>query len=74
MLGLYLYTLIISHKSCNMLTIQNKLTLQSQHSVTKAQLVTRDRRANLISQFQPSLTYFSSGYPKHIYILVNPYF
>jgi len=27
MLGLYLYTLIISHKSCNMLSILNKLTL-----------------------------------------------
>jgi len=27
MLGLYLYTLIISHKSYNMLRIQNKLTL-----------------------------------------------
>ena len=28
MLGLYLYTLIISHKSCNMLSILNKLTVQ----------------------------------------------
>jgi len=28
MLGLYLYTLIIGHKSCNMLSILNKLTLQ----------------------------------------------
>ena len=28
MLGLYLYTLIISHKSCKMLSILNKLTLQ----------------------------------------------
>jgi len=28
MLGLYLYTLIIGHKSCNMLIILNKLTLQ----------------------------------------------
>ena len=27
MLGLYLYTLIIDHKSCNMLSILNKLTL-----------------------------------------------
>jgi len=27
MLGLYLYTLIIGHKSCNMLSILNKLTL-----------------------------------------------
>ena len=27
MLGLYLYTLIISHKSCNMLGILNKLTV-----------------------------------------------
>jgi len=28
MLGLYLYTLIIGHKSCKMLSILNKLTLQ----------------------------------------------
>jgi len=28
MLGLYLYTLIISHKSCNLLSILNKLTVQ----------------------------------------------
>jgi len=27
MLGLYLYTLIIGHKSCKMLSILNKLTL-----------------------------------------------
>ena len=27
MLGLYLYTLIIGHRSCNMLSILNKLTL-----------------------------------------------
>ena len=27
MLGLYLYTLIISHKSCNMLGLLNKLTM-----------------------------------------------
>jgi len=36
MLGLYLYTLIIGHKSCNMLSIQNKLILQKklQYCVT----------------------------------------
>jgi len=36
MLGLYLYTPIIGHKSCNMLSILNKLTLQKklQHFVT----------------------------------------
>jgi len=28
MLGLYLYTIIIGYKSCNMLSILNKLTLQ----------------------------------------------
>ena len=28
MLGLFLYTLIIGHKFCNMLSITNKLTLQ----------------------------------------------
>jgi len=30
MLGLYLYTLIIGHKSVNMLSILNKLTLKKQ--------------------------------------------
>jgi len=30
MLGLYLYTRIIGHKSCNMLSIQNKLTLKKE--------------------------------------------
>jgi len=30
MLGLYLYTLIIGHKSCNRLGIRNKLTLQKE--------------------------------------------
>ena len=29
-LGLYLYTLIIGHKYCNMLSILNKLTLQKE--------------------------------------------
>ena len=28
MLGLYLYTLILSHKSCKMLKMLNKLTMQ----------------------------------------------
>ena len=30
MLGLYLYTLIIGHKSCKMLSVINKLTLQNE--------------------------------------------
>jgi len=30
MLGLYLYTLIIGHKSCNMSSILNKITLQKE--------------------------------------------
>jgi len=30
MLGLYLYTLRIGHKLCNMLSILNKLTLQKE--------------------------------------------
>jgi len=30
MLGLYLYTLILGHKSCNMLSILNRLTLQKE--------------------------------------------
>ena len=33
MLGLYLYTLIISHKSCNLLSILNKLTVQKNAKV-----------------------------------------
>jgi len=36
MLGLYLCTLIIGHKSCNMLSILNKLTLQKElHNFVK---------------------------------------
>ena len=30
MLGRYLYTLIIGHKSCNMLSMLNKLTLKKE--------------------------------------------
>jgi len=30
MLGQYLYTLIIGHKSCNILSILNKLTVQKE--------------------------------------------
>jgi len=30
MLGLYLYTLIIGHKSCNLLKMLNKLTLNKE--------------------------------------------
>jgi len=30
MLGLYLYTLVIGHKSCSMLSILNKLTLHKE--------------------------------------------
>ena len=30
MLGLYLYTLTIGHKFCNMLSMLNKLTLQQE--------------------------------------------
>jgi len=43
MLGLYLYTLIIGHKSCNMLRILNKLTLQKewQKDVTKNVFLTK---------------------------------
>ena len=41
MLGRYLYTLIIGHKSCNMLSILNKLTLQKvlQNFVTNSVLI-----------------------------------
>jgi len=35
MLLLYLYTLIICHKSCNMLSILNKLTLQKEVQLCK---------------------------------------
>jgi len=33
MLGLYIYTLMISHKSCKMLSILNKLTLQKDFQI-----------------------------------------
>jgi len=48
MLGLYLYTYVIGHKSCNMLSILNKLTLQKtlQNFVTNIVLKTLAAAAN----------------------------
>jgi len=48
MLGLYLYTLIIGHKSCNMLSILNKLALQKvlKHFVTKSVFLDKKRKIN----------------------------
>ena len=48
MLGLYLYTLIIGHKSCKMLSILNKLTLQKEltNFVTKGVFLDKKRKIN----------------------------
>jgi len=55
MFGLYFYTLIIGHKSCNMLSILNKLTLQTewQYCVTnnvcldKKLITTTTKKSNI---------------------------
>jgi len=46
MLGLYLYTLTISHKSCNMLSILNKLTLQKELQTFVTNNVILDKKIN----------------------------
>jgi len=48
MLSLYLYTLIIGHKSCNMLNILNKLTLQKvlQIFVTNSVFMDKKKKHN----------------------------
>ena len=48
MLGLYFYTLIIGHKSCNMLSILNKLKLRKelQIFVTKNVFLDKKRKIN----------------------------
>jgi len=48
LLGLYLYTLIIGHKSSNMLSVLNKLTLQKemQNFVTKNVFLDKKRKIN----------------------------
>ena len=45
-LGLYLYILIIGHKYCNKLSLQNKLTLQKklQHFVTNRVFLTKKHK------------------------------
>jgi len=45
MLGLYLYTLIIGHKSCNMLSILNKLRLQKKLQNVVTCYVVLDKKA-----------------------------
>jgi len=44
MLGLYLYTLIISHKSSNMLRILNKLTLYKELQIFVTNNVFLDKK------------------------------
>jgi len=44
MLGLYLYTLIIGHESCNMLNILNKLTLQKELQIFVTKNVFLDKK------------------------------
>ena len=44
MQGLYLYTLIIGHKSCNMLNILNKLTLQKDWQNIVINYVFKDKK------------------------------
>jgi len=46
MIGLYLYTLIISHKYCNMQSILNKLTLQKQLQNVVTNNVFLDKKTN----------------------------
>ena len=50
MLGLYLYTLIIGHKSCNMLSKLNKSTLQKelQNVVTNNIFSTKSKNTTTI--------------------------
>ena len=43
-LGLYLYTFIISHKSCKMLSILNKLTLQKDFQTIVTNNVFMDKK------------------------------
>jgi len=44
MLGLYLFTLTISHKSCNMLSILNNLTLQKELQIFVTNNVFLDKK------------------------------
>jgi len=46
MLGLYLYTLIIGHKSCNRLSILNKLTFQEKLQNVRTNNVFRQKSKN----------------------------
>jgi len=50
MLGLYLYILIIVHKSCNMLSILNKLTLQKKKSIFWTNNVFLDKKVKTQQQ------------------------
>jgi len=44
MLGLYLYTLMFNHKSCKMLSILNKLTLQKDLQNIVTNIVFMDKK------------------------------
>jgi len=46
MLGRYLYTLIIGHKSCNMLSMLNKLTLKKELQTLVTNNVFLDKKNN----------------------------
>jgi len=52
MQGLYLYTLIVSHKFCKMLSILNKLTLQKalQNCVTNSVFMDKSKNTTTTKQ------------------------
>ena len=56
MLGLYLYTLIIGHKSFNMLSILNKLTLQKKYQKFMANNVFLDKKVKTTTTKQQNET------------------
>jgi len=56
MLGLYLYTLIISHKSSNMLRILNKLTLFKELQTFVTNNVFLDKKVKTQQQQQKQKT------------------
>ena len=54
MLGLYLYTLIIGHKSCNMFSILNKFTLQKELQTFVINIVFLDKKVKTQQQKKKS--------------------
>jgi len=53
MLDLYLYTLMIGHKSCNLLKILNKLTLQKELQTIVTNNVFLGKQQNKKSNIKP---------------------